>query len=126
MKTFTTTALITLVAAVMSAGIDPAAARCFQTGAKYDNKDTARYHVARACEGYDGKRGAFQGRYAPGEVKSACVDIRGGKQIKMSVKNLNNGAARDLGDNDCTFRLSKEIDNCDRGSEKDWADWRFR
>jgi hypothetical protein len=125
-KASATTALITLVAALLSTGTAPVSARCFRSGMKYASKDLARFHATRACQGFDGHRGAFQGHFAPGEVKSACVPYAPEQRLKMSVRNLNSREGFDLHDHDCAFRLSAEINNCDRGSEIDVAGWRFR
>ncbi|GKT60911.1 secreted protein [Colletotrichum tofieldiae] len=121
-----TTAVLASLTALMAVGIETASARCFQTGATYENKDTSKWHIQRACEGYDGRAGAFQGYYRPGEFKSACVTISGTQVIRMSVGNLNKNAGFDLADKDCTLRLQNEVNNCNRGSEHDVSGWRFR
>jgi hypothetical protein len=125
MKTFSTTALITLVAALMSAGISPVAAGCYPAGHWFNEKNDPKHHARRACEGYDGNRGALQGTFAPGETKSACVESNWGHYV-ISVKNLNTRDAIDLADGDCTHRLWEVVDKCAFGGELDVAGWRFR
>ncbi|KAL0939647.1 uncharacterized protein CTRU02_206257 [Colletotrichum truncatum] len=120
------TSILTTLTVLLGVGIETASATCFVTGASYENKETAKYHAKRACEGYDGKKGAFQGRFAPGEFKNACVNISGTQSIRMSVGNLNKNTGFDLGDQDCTLRLQNEINNCGKGSEHDVSGWRFR
>ncbi len=126
MKTFATASLVTLVAALLSTGPMLASAGCFTSGEAYANKDAARSHVSNACYGYDGKRGAFEGHYAPGEIKNACVEVTPNQRIDMSVRNLNSREGFSLKNYDCSFRLAREIDACDRGSETEFAGWQFR
>jgi hypothetical protein len=126
MKTVSTTALIPLVAALMSAGISPVSAGCYFAGLAFPDRSVAKWHVRRACEGYDGNRGALQGSFAPVETKSACVDIASGDKIIISATNKNTRASFDLADSECTSRLSEIINVCDNGGESDVAGWHYR
>ncbi|KAF3001702.1 hypothetical protein E8E14_000313 [Neopestalotiopsis sp. 37M] len=103
-----------------------ASAGCYSGGDVFQDKENARYNAQRACEGYDGIQGAFQGTFAPGEAKSACVQGSPTQRYDMVVQNLNTGASFDLADADCTLRLQNEINGCDHGGESDISGWRFR
>ena len=122
---FTTTAIAT-VFALLGVGIDSVSADCYTSGAFWPDQGAARFHAERACRGYDGNQGAFQGEFRPGEVKYACIQYSGTSKFEFSVQNLNTGASFDLGDDDCVLRLENEINGCGRGGESDVAGWRFR
>lgn len=121
-----TTTILTTLAVVLGASIDSVAATCFGSGDVFQDKGNARWHVGRACRGYDGNQGAFQGTFAPGEAKYACVQGTNTQKYEITVQNLNTGAAFDLGDGDCVLRLENEINGCDRGGESTVSGWRFR
>jgi hypothetical protein len=121
----TTTALAT-VFALLGVGIDSVSAECYTSGATWQDRGAARWHVERACNGYDGNPGAFQGVFRPGEAKSACIQHSGTQKFDFSVQNLNTGASFDLGDADCVLRLQNEINGCGQGGQSDIAGWRFR
>ncbi|RYP45938.1 hypothetical protein DL768_007783 [Monosporascus sp. mg162] len=121
----TTTVLATLFT-LLGAGIDSVSAGCFGDGEIWQDKGAARWHVERACRGYDGNQGAFQGSFAPGQAKSACVQHSGTQKFEFFVQNLNPGASFDLADADCVWRLQNEINGCDRGGQSDISGWRFR
>jgi hypothetical protein len=117
--------ILTPILAAMAIGIDSVSAtNCFSSGADFANRDTAKYHAKRACEGYDGKAGAFQGYFNPSATKSACVNVAGG-HIYMEVTNQNTGAGFNLGDSDCTKQLWERIDACAKGGISDVAGWHF-
>ncbi len=120
-----TTAALTTIIALLGVGIDSVSAACYDSGAVWGDRVAARYHVERACRGYDGKRRAFQGVYKPGETKSACVESGLGK-YNFRVQNLNRGASFDLRDADCVLRLHNVINDCERGGQSEVAGWRFR
>lgn len=123
MKTAT---ILTTLAVVLGASTDGVAATCYRSGDVFQDKGNARWHVGRACRGYDGNQGAFQGTFARGEAKYACVQGTNTQKYEITVQNLNNDAAFDLGDADCVLRLENEINGCDRGGESVVAGWRFR
>lgn len=88
------------------------------------------YHSKRACQGYDGKRGKFQGTFKPGEHRKVCVNT-GATKLIMEVKNLHKTKSFDLKDSDCR----KEFDNltykCTSvwigfGGRGDKSGWYFR
>ncbi|ETS75431.1 hypothetical protein PFICI_12375 [Pestalotiopsis fici W106-1] len=113
-------------ATILLAFISTAWAGCYTTGDDFQNKDNARFNAQRACEGYDGNAGAFQGTFAPGEAKSVCVQGTTTQKYNMVVQNLNLDSSFDLADADCTLRLHNEINGCDKGGESDVAGWHFR
>ncbi|KAB5559521.1 hypothetical protein GE09DRAFT_1220202 [Coniochaeta sp. 2T2.1] len=120
-----TTAISTILA-LLATGTTTANAGCYTSGDSWQDRGNARYHVERACKGYDGHQGAFQGVYAPGEAKSACVQGTGTLKYDFVVQNLNTGASFDLADADCVWRLENEINGCAQGGQSDVAGWRFR
>lgn len=122
---FTTTALATALT-LLGASITTVSATCYTDGAFWPDQGAARYHAERACRGYDGNAGAFQGTFAPGEVKYACIQYSGTSKFEFSVQNQNLGASFDLGDDDCVLRLENEINGCGRGGESSVAGWHFR
>jgi hypothetical protein len=89
------------------------------------------YHSGRACRGYDGKPGAFQGTFGPGETKSVCVDI-GGNRVDMQVQNQNGGASFDIRDDDCAKELANVVYSCQYDTSNSWggefqnSGWWFR
>lgn len=121
-----TTTILASLAVVLGTSIDSVAANCFGSGDVFQDKGNARWHVGRAYRGYDGNQGAFQGVFAPGEAKYACVQGTNTQKYEITVQNLNTGAAFDLGDGDCVLRLENEINGCDRGGESTVSGWRFR
>ncbi|KAH0336348.1 hypothetical protein KCU81_g8603, partial [Aureobasidium melanogenum] len=121
-----TTTMLTTLAVVLGATTDGVAATCYRSGDVFQDKGNARWHVGRACRGYDGNQGAFQGTFARGEAKYACVQGTNTQKYEITVQNLNTDAAFDLGDADCVLRLENEINGCDRGGESVVAGWRFR
>lgn len=100
-------------------------ATCFGSGVGWDNRNNAAYHAGRACRGYDGNAGAFQGWFAPGETKYACVDGGQGIRYDFRVGNRNFDTGFDLGDDDCAARLGNEIWGCDLGGSSTVAGWEF-
>ncbi|KAI1151139.1 hypothetical protein F4825DRAFT_372935 [Nemania diffusa] len=54
------------VATVLSALVATVSAGCFTGGDIFQDKNLANYHAQRACAGYDGIAGAFQGYFNPG------------------------------------------------------------
>jgi hypothetical protein len=126
----TTTALITftilLGAGANAAVISSPHVNCYTIGPTWENVNDAWYHMSRACKGYDGKRGAFQGYFSPSETKSVCVNGPGNQKYDMSIQNLNRNAGFDLDDGDCEWRMGQINVDCVRGGEYDYAGWRFR
>lgn len=88
---------------------------CYGFDSQWGEGDQAEFHTRRACEGYDGKMGAFQGVFRPGEKKSACVNDGSGNRFNMEVRNENTKASLNLGDKDCTKEFKSIIDNCGYG-----------
>ncbi|CAG8953232.1 hypothetical protein HYFRA_00003435 [Hymenoscyphus fraxineus] len=120
----TTSTLIALVA-FFGTSITTVSADCYTGGDFWQDKGAARYHAERACRGYDGHQGAFQGTFGGGEKKSACIQFSPTQAIDLSIQNLNGNSAIDLADADCILRLSNEINACDRGGDSTIANWRF-
>lgn len=126
MKAVSTLVSITLLAlnavTVVEAG-------CYTSGHE-GPLDTALYHLGRACKGYDGKQGAFQGWFAPGQIKSACVN-EGKNRYDMQVQNRGSQGF-DLGDQDCYNEFWLIASTCSAGTiktiggERTNAGWWFR
>jgi hypothetical protein len=53
-----TAAVLTTIAVILGASVDGVAAGCFG-GDYFQDKGNARWHVGRACRGYDNRQGAF-------------------------------------------------------------------
>lgn len=102
-----------------------AAVGCYGGGNGVNFYD-ANYHVKRACEGYSGVAGAFQGWFAPNQEKYACVNMGYNVKLEMWVKNLNTVTGFDLGDTDCTRELQIINSACRTGGDRDVAGWYFR
>ena len=114
----TITVLVPLIA-FLGAGIDSVSATCFG-GERWENRGLARREAEREC-----LQGAFQGVFAPGQVKSICLPYTTEQSVTFSVRNLNTTASFDLADADCVLRLHNEINLCDQGGQSDVAGWRF-
>ncbi|KAK3996565.1 hypothetical protein QBC44DRAFT_402095 [Cladorrhinum sp. PSN332] len=121
-----TTAIFSSLVALL--GVSPVAvmAGCYTGGDDWQDRGAARWHIERACKGYDGKQGAFQGFFNPGQAKSACIQHSGTQKFDLFVQNLNTGAGFDLGDNDCVLRLQNIVNGCAKGGQDDISGWRFR
>jgi hypothetical protein len=110
--------------------ITTAQAGCYPVGHSLLKTDLL-YHAKRACKGYDGKKGAFQGYFNPNQRKKACVNI-GVAHVDMEVGNLNPSAGFDLNDDDCYKELANVIQTCvapfelSQGGRFDVAGWTFR
>jgi hypothetical protein len=122
MKPTTFATLITLLGS--------ASANCYNPNfpPAWFNRDEAQWHVNRACRGYDGNSGAFQGVFGPGETKYVCIDCPDNRDCKLefSIQNENYGASFDLGDDDCATKLGNEIWGCSNGGESSVSGWHFR
>jgi hypothetical protein len=83
-----TTIIATLVA-FFNIGISSVSAKCYGSSDKvfWQDPGNACWHAERACRGYDGIQGAFQGVYSPGQVKYACVQGTGTQKYEFSVQN---------------------------------------
>ena len=117
------TTALAFLSTVLPIGVS---AGCFTSGEVWQDGGAARYHIERACKGYDDNAGAFQGYFSLGQAKSACVQHSGTQNFAFFVQNLNMGAGFDLNDDDCVFRLQNEVNGCSRGGPSDIAGWRFR
>ncbi|KAK4462949.1 hypothetical protein QBC42DRAFT_305195 [Cladorrhinum samala] len=120
-----TSAIFSSIVALL--GVSPVAvnAGCFG-GELWQNPENARWHIDRACRGYDGKQGAFQGYFNPGQAKSVCVTVSSTQRINLFVQNLNTAQGFDLADSDCAFRLGDIVRGCPRGGDATIAGWKFR
>jgi hypothetical protein len=122
----------TILASALLAGatlIGNVSAGCYGAGLQLSIKDL-KWHAQRACSGYDGKRGAFQGWFAPDTYSKTCVEVGVGKVI-MEVGNLNRNQGFDIKDSDCTKELHKVIEECggpffSGGGRFDNSGWTFR
>ncbi|KAM7185999.1 hypothetical protein V8F33_012062 [Rhypophila sp. PSN 637] len=90
--------------------------------------NTMTFHFTRACEGYSGIAGAFQGWFAPNQEKYACVDLGSNVKLEMWVRNQNPTTGFDLGDTDCTKEFNNIMHACfyGFGGHNDVAGWYFR
>jgi len=126
MKTIILATLITF----LGVSINSASANCYNSNfpPAWFDRDEAQYHVNRACRGYDGLSGGFQGWFGPGETKYVCVNCPDGRdcRLEFTIKNENTGASFDLGDDDCATRLGNEIWGCSNGGESSVSGWHFR
>ncbi|KAH9225148.1 hypothetical protein K456DRAFT_1732137 [Colletotrichum gloeosporioides 23] len=111
--------------AVLCTNVAYVSAGCYTHGEKWANQGDAAYHTGRACRGYDGNKGAFQGWFASGETKNLCYQYADQKW-EFQITNLNEGAGFDLNDDDCANGLAREIIGCESGGQSDNAGWRFR
>ena len=118
------TTIITSIFALLGAGITTVSATC-QGDQVWQDKAVARWHAERACNGYDGKQGALQGVFAPGEAKRACVPYTTTQTANFLVQNLNLGESFDLADADCVLRLHNEINDCPGRGDSEYFGWRF-
>ncbi|KAK2684634.1 hypothetical protein QWA68_016795 [Fusarium oxysporum] len=118
--------------------VDKADARyCFDSGEAM-HMGTIKFHAERACRGYSGQRGTFQGVFEPGQKKTACVNVpEQGKHLKMEVINKNKQQSFDLKDDDCYSEFVRLINGCrvrvngpppdhSRGGRDDVSGWHFR
>lgn len=105
-----TTLLTQFVAVGMHLIGHASAIYCYRTG-HVMSTNHLYWHSGRACRGYDGKQGAFQGTFAPNGKKSACVNV-GGNHITMEVQNLNPSKSFDLRDEDCVKEFQFIIKDC--------------
>ncbi len=124
MKIFSTTVLITLVAAIISAGISPASAQCKKRDAKFPA--FSMWHTKCACQGCDGHRGDLQGHIDTGMTWNACVEVERTHVLLISVTNLYLQAGFDLNDADCTWKLSTVVDKWLHGRLIEAKVWHFR
>jgi len=92
--------------------------RCYQSG---DIMATSflNHHSKRACEGYDGIKGAFQGVFGPNEFRQVCVNV-GAQRINMEVQNLNGARSFDLLDTDCTAEFKAIVKQCQLSGLSSW------
>jgi hypothetical protein len=118
------------LAAVFIVSIQTASAGCFRCSGPLDdidwgsNKGDAAYHSQRACMGYDGQQGYFQGWFGPGEEKRVCIN-GSGIRLEFIIKNENYDTGFDLGDTDCRDRLHNEIYGCGCGGRSTVSGWTF-
>ncbi|KAJ3522240.1 hypothetical protein NM208_g12942 [Fusarium decemcellulare] len=110
--------------AFISLSLSPVSAECFGSGDVWQDKGIAREHVVRACKGFDGQQGAFQGTFDGSSTKSACVQHSPTQKLLFSVSRLASGPA-DLNDDECVLRLQNEINGCDRGGSSVIGDFSY-
>lgn len=100
--------------AVLSAAFvgNVSATSCYRKGELLQIRDAA-YHFGRACRGYDGKKGSFQGPFKGGETKSTCVN-HNGDRFNFYLENRE-GHTRDLTDDGCVKEFTKIMNDCRDG-----------
>ncbi|KAK4175878.1 hypothetical protein QBC36DRAFT_311641 [Triangularia setosa] len=103
-----------------------AAISCNGAGSpSWDDRNDAKYHIGRACRGYDGKKGALQGVFPANGIKGFCyqkTNIRYGIQIQ----NLNTRQSFNLDDNHCAEGLQAIVNACQRGGSQTIAGWEYQ
>ncbi|CAG7565996.1 unnamed protein product [Fusarium equiseti] len=116
------------LASLLTLDVKSTTAKCFSGGEKWPSGDidTASYHVERACNGYDGNRGAFQEPYKPGEIKQACTQYSSTSLYIFEVQNLSPTETLELYNKNCVLRLQNEIKGSDKGGESSIDEWRFK
>ncbi|CAJ0543963.1 Ff.00g040140.m01.CDS01 [Fusarium sp. VM40] len=119
---------LTTLASLLALNIKYTTAGCFSSGETWPSGDidSPSYHVERACNGYDGIPGAFQGSYKPGEIKQACVQYSSTSLYIFEVQNLSPTQTLDLYNKNCVLRLQNEIKGCNKGGESSIDGWRFK
>jgi hypothetical protein len=100
---------------------DFAQAECYKSGIGWGDRSAAYWHAGRACRGYDGIAGVFQGSYAPGQIKRGCVDF-GDMKFEFGVRSKNDFNSDVIDPEYCYRRLSDEI-NCDLGGSNTKDNW---
>jgi hypothetical protein len=68
-----TSATLIIIFTILGASIDGISAGCF-SDELWQDKAVARYHVERACRGYNGKQGVSRARLPP-ESERLPVDL---------------------------------------------------
>ncbi|KAF5676567.1 hypothetical protein FHETE_2063 [Fusarium heterosporum] len=109
----------TIASLVFLAG--SATANCFGSGANWPGA----YNVMLDYADKECHQGAFTGTFAPGEIKYKCIQYGSGSKLEFSVRNKNDRASLDLGDDDCTKEFRKDVYNCARGGWHDESGWEF-
>ncbi|KAH7174190.1 uncharacterized protein B0J16DRAFT_388016 [Fusarium flagelliforme] len=119
---------LTTLTTLLTLNVKYATAGCFSGGENWPSGDidTASWHVERACNGYDGNQGAFQGSYKPGEIKQACIQYSSTSLYIFEVQNLSPTETLELYNKNCVLRLQNEIKGCSKGGESSIDGWRFK
>ncbi|KAF5639685.1 hypothetical protein F52700_4067 [Fusarium sp. NRRL 52700] len=115
-----------LFMAFIGLSINPVSARCFKTGAKWQDRAAARQHAVDACKGDGVHRGAFEGTFAAGQAVNKCIQHSPTQKIEFMIQNVDVFHASDLDSDYCVYRLQHEIDSCARGGASIVGDWIFR
>jgi hypothetical protein len=68
------------------------------------------YHVKRACKGYDGNKGKFQGTFKPKEHRKACVTT-GATKLILEMKNMQS-RSEDIKDQSCHDLFDDLVSKC--------------
>lgn len=66
----------------------------------------------------------LSGDYIENEIKEKCLALGDGVHAKFSITRLNKSAS--LSDYDCYFYMNRELEECARGGETTYGNWRFR
>lgn len=109
-----------LVLAVAAAA-GTAQATCFTSGASWGNDGAAaaRGAINDLCD-----QRVLAGYFNPGQAKTACANLPGGKRADFRVLWLGRGGLT-LNVADCKLRLTNEVNGCSRGGRSTTADWEF-
>jgi hypothetical protein len=111
---------------VILASVTGTTANCYSSGQTWIddcNKNALKGAVRDLCN-----NGVLSGWFnSRGTTKTACANspcngIRG----DFSVAWMGGGGGHTLAASDCIYRLTNEIDGCDRGGESTISDWYFK
>ncbi|KAL2206784.1 hypothetical protein CC79DRAFT_1349646 [Sarocladium strictum] len=120
---------LSLVSAMPVLGSDDASPadlekrKCFHTGESFGSSREAALDAAEyACTS------DLIGTYSKRETRVRCYGIGNGKSVKLTVglTGKNAPATRRIQFNECVDGLHKEIQNCGRGGDTTYGNWRYR
>jgi hypothetical protein len=113
---------LTTVLTVLITTLTPfSAATCYKSGTKWgDNRPSASDAAGRFCDS------TIAGNFGARQVKQVCVNNDGktGKFL-LAVRNDANTNAF-VSDEECTFRLTNEINACEQGGESTIGNFFYR
>ena len=123
-----TTAFLAVLCAAFTA-VSASDTTCKHNGNQLDN-NWVIFHTGRACTGYDGKTGKFQGTFEPGEMRHACVTFEDNKKLELWLQNQNGQKSFDVKDDDCVLEFIYLTADCGKGGytkggTRENAGWKF-
>jgi len=112
-----------IISSLLAFLLPTASADCFTSGESWADRGNAAFHAQRACSGYDGKQGVFQGTFPPFQTRRVCVQYSARQRFDFTVRNQDPRRDLDIPDEDCTFLLTREINACEKGGRGRSSDW---